>query len=181
MENFLQTTIILTVIAGLAFLLYDILVYRRTRVPYVTTPRAYCQRLLAELPVGENTVILDLGCGKGDFLFAAEKYNPDTLIGYELSPLPAWYARLKAWVKKSRVEIRRRDFFAADISRADIIYLFLVPPMIERLWPKIKKEAKPGAIVAVLSDKIQSESPYKIIKTKPDNPKSTNYYLYKVK
>lgn len=137
-----------------AYFVYLVSIYIRTRVPYVVTPRKRLPLIMEHLHITPNTVMYDLGCGKGDVLFAAEKFHPKKLVGFELSPLHAWYAQIKAKILDSEVQIYRRDFFTADISDADIIYLFLVQSMVEKIWVKIQKEAKPGAKVVVLANTI---------------------------
>ncbi len=136
------------------YFVYLVAIYMRTRVPYVITPRACLPKIMKELHITRDTVIYDLGCGKGDVLFAAEKFHPKKLVGYELSPLHAWYAQIKAWILRSNAQIYRRDFFSADISDADIIYLFLVQSVVEKIWVKIQKEARPGTRVVVLANTI---------------------------
>lgn len=149
-------TIILTILFLLppAYLIYLVAVYTRTRVPYVRTSRARLPLIMKEMNIGHETVIYDLGCGKGDVLFAAEKFHPKKLVGFELSPLHVWYGKIKAFLGRSKVQIYCRDFFLADIGEADIIYLFLVQSAINKVWPKIQKEAKPGTKLLVLSSRI---------------------------
>ncbi|MEK7084502.1 MAG: class I SAM-dependent methyltransferase, partial [Patescibacteria group bacterium] len=72
-----------------AYLVYLIVLYIRTRVPYVVTPKKRLPFILDHMGITPETVIYDLGCGKGDVLFAAEKFHPKKLIGFELSPLHA--------------------------------------------------------------------------------------------
>src|SRR3972149_1560769 len=44
-----------------------------------------------------------------------------------------------------RVQFPRQDVPAADLSRATVLTLYLLPGMMERLRPKLLKELKPGA------------------------------------
>jgi SAM-dependent methyltransferase len=152
-----------------------------TKVPIVLTNKKYFPIIFTEVPVSEGSIVYELGCGLADFLFFAEKYNPKKLIGYELSPLHVVLANLKAKILGSRVKVYWQDFFKADISEADYIYLFLVPKIVERVWLKIVKEAKKGAFVLILSDKLSHEKPYKVFKTQPNNSKSSLVYVYQVK
>ncbi|MFH1822381.1 MAG: class I SAM-dependent methyltransferase [Patescibacteria group bacterium] len=164
----------------LGYLLYIIILYKKTKVPYVVTPKKYIPIILENLKVKPETIIFDLGCGKGSFLFAASRLKPKKLVGYELSPLHAWYARIKNKLLGKKIEIYRKDFFTADISQADIIYLFLVPAMVEKIWKKIKKEAKVGTQVVILSDKLSGVECEKIIKTNPKKAHSSKIYFYKI-
>lgn len=135
-----------------AYLVYLICVYARTRVPYAVTSKKRIPLILKHINITPATIIYDLGCGKGDVLFAAEKFHPKKLVGFELSPMHAWYAQAKAFFLKSKIQIYRQDFFTANIGEADIIYIFLVQAAVEKIWVKIQKEAKAGAKVVVLSN-----------------------------
>lgn len=175
-----KTLLILLYSLPFAYLLYIIAVYFRTRVPYVVTPKKYFPIIFQNIKITPETVVFDLGCGKGDFLFACEKFKPKKLVGYELSPLHALYAKVKARLKRSRVEIFCKDFYTADISQADIIYLFLVPKIVNSVWQKIKKQAKMGALVLTLADAIEGETPIKIFKLNPQKEKSSKMFVYQI-
>lgn len=147
-------------------------------MPYIRSPRKYFDTILPRLGISSETVIYDLGSGRGDFLFAAEKYGPKKLIGYELAGWPLFWSRCLARIKKSKAIFLKKDFFAADISDADIIYLFLVPKVVNQLWPYIKKHAKQGCKVVVLSDKIDDIEPVQRIATRPGQKNTTYYSIY---
>lgn len=177
----LKTFLALLYSLPFVYLLYLIIIYFRTHVPYVVTPKKYFPVIFHNIKIAPETIVYDLGCGKGDFLFACEKFHPKRLVGYELSPLHTLYAKVRAWLKKSRVEIFCKDFYKADISQADIIYLFLVPKIVNELWQKkIKKEAKKGALVLTLADAIDGEKPLKIFKLNPQKEKSSKMYMYQI-
>jgi ribosomal protein L11 methylase PrmA len=149
-----RTLLILVFVLPPAYLLYLIFIYLHTKVPYVVTPKKRLPLIIENMHITSDSVIYDLGCGKGDVLFAAEKLHAKKLIGFELSPIHAWYANIKSFFLRSKVQVYRRDFFTADITEANIIYIFLVQTVVEKLWAKIQKEAKPGTKVFILSNKI---------------------------
>lgn len=162
-------------------LLYLLAVFFFTKVPIVLTNKKYFPIIFTEVPVSKGSIVYELGCGLADFLFFAEKYGPKKLIGYELSPLHVVLANLKAKMHGSKVKVYWQDFFNADISGADYIYLFLVPKIVERAWLKITKEAKKGAFVLILSDNVPHGKPYKVFKTQPNNSKSSLVHVYQIK
>lgn len=162
------------------YFLYLVILYFRAHVPFVATARHYVPAIFKKVEITRHTVLYDLGCGKGDFLFEAEKYHPKELIGFELSPLHVGYAWIKAKLIKSKVTFVCQDFFTADISRADMIYLFLVKPVLDKTWAKIKKECRAGTIVLTLGDKIDGEKELKKIVVEPNNPKSSRVWVYQV-
>lgn len=161
-----------------AYLCYLIAIYVRTRVPHVATPRKRLTIILSEMHVTPDTVIYDMGCGTGNVLFAAEKFHPKKLIGFELSALHAWYGQCKAWLRHSQVQIYRQNFYQVNISEADIIYVFLVQSAVEKLWPKIKREAKPGAKVIVLCNHFTQAIPHHIVMPVGEKADGAKFYVY---
>jgi SAM-dependent methyltransferase len=176
----LKTLIIIIFLVPPAWLIYTIAVYLRTRVNYLATPKKYLPEILKELEINEESVIYDLGCGQGDFLFAVEKYGPKELVGFELSPWHAFYGWLKAKILKSKVKIYCRDFFKADIAKVDLFYLFLSEPVISKIWQKIKKEGKKGAWAVALSNTIAGVAYQKETKIKSGVSKNTRLYFYQI-
>ncbi|KKQ28236.1 MAG: Methyltransferase type 12 [Candidatus Magasanikbacteria bacterium GW2011_GWC2_37_14] len=170
--------LIVTAFLGLIFLLYGLVIYCFTRVPHVITPISKIKTILENLDV-KNKIIYDLGCGKGDFLFSLEKFGPAKLVGFELSPLLVWWGKFKAKIKNSKVEIKRKNFFNVDIVKADIIYLFLVQAVINKLAVKIIKEAKPGAEIICLADQVPGLVPTKVIESNPGGKFKVKIYFYK--
>lgn len=162
------------------YLFYLIAVYFCTRVPYVKTDKKYLPIIFAHLNITKNSTIYDLGCGAGYFLFAAEKYEPKKIVGYELSPLHACWGKLKIWFKKSAVKIYYQNFFKANISDADIIYLYLVPSVLNKIWLKIKKECHAGTQIICLGSPLNNETVAQIITMEPDKKNSSLAYLYQL-
>ena len=162
------------------FLIYHVLLYFRTKVPIIITPKPYYTQLFKYFKIKEGSIIYELGCGRGDFLFETEKFRPKKMIGVELSFLHVFYGKLKAKLKSSNVTIQYQDFFSVNLSDADIIYLFLVIPVLSKIWKKIKQEAKSGTVVIVLADLIPNEKYFQKIPTRPEEQKSTFYYLYRI-
>lgn len=162
------------------YLFYNIFLYFFTKVPIIITPKKYYKQLFDNYKINKGSIIYELGCGRGDFLFAVEKLDPEKIIGYELSLMHVLEGKILAKLRGSKARICCKNYFLSDISDADFIYLFLVTPVLAKTWAKIKNETKPGTIVAVLSDKIPGEKYFKKIPTKPWDPKTTHYHLYKV-
>ncbi|MFA6427026.1 MAG: class I SAM-dependent methyltransferase [Candidatus Magasanikbacteria bacterium] len=167
------------VVLGLSYVLYHVIVYYFTRVPYVATPKKRFNTIFKELSITPETVMYDLGCGNGSFLFAAERYGFKKLVGVELSPLLAWCGVVKSKLVKSKVIIRRENFFHTNIHEADIIYLFLVQNVVDKIISKLKNEAKKGAIIICLADTVKGFALEKVIDTNPGNKHSTKIYFYK--
>lgn len=174
---FMDIILIIAILVGLTILLYSAIVYFFTRVPHIITPSCRIPVILRNLDV-KDKIIYDLGCGKGDFLFALEKFGPAKLVGFELSPLLAWWGKLEAKIRKSKVEIRRENFFESNISEADIIYLFLVQAVVDQVAVKLKAEARPGAEIICLADQVPGFIPTKIVESNPSEKNNVKIYFY---
>lgn len=135
----------------LIYVITDILfVVFLTSAPPIQTDRKYFKKILSCLEIKPTTVIYDLGCGGGNFLLSAAKLNPRRCVGYELSFFHYCSAKLKAGLwGRGKVVILPVDFMKADLSKVDIIYVYLVPSLFSGLVKKFRKELKAGTVVAV--------------------------------
>ena len=159
MEIFLLVVFIIMAL----YLVYQVLTVLIIKVPHIKTKQNRLDKVLANLEVNSDTNIYELGCGTAEFLFQIEKQGAKKLTGFELSPLVYLQARLKTILKKSQAQIKCQNFMQADLSQADIIYMFLVNSVVQQTWQKIKQEVKPGTIIVVLCDQIKGLKPYKVI------------------
>lgn len=175
------------VVLPFGYLIYSIVVYRLIRVPFVATPKKYLTKIVSilghELAEKKDLVIYDLGCGTGDFIWAFEEIYGDKIkriVGVEFSPLLIFYAKIKAHFKKSTAIFLQQDFFNVNLSNADLIYLFLVPTVLEQVWQKIIKEGKSGLLVGVLSSPIPKVDYEKAVELKIANQVASRLYLYRL-
>jgi predicted O-methyltransferase YrrM len=109
------------------------------------TARAICR--LAKIKKGD--LIYDLGSGDGTALITAAKEFGANGVGIEIDPLRYWTSKIliKRNGLSSRVEVIRGNFFQQDITKADVVFVYLVPKALEKLLPKFKQELKKGTRV----------------------------------
>jgi ribosomal protein L11 methylase PrmA len=145
-----------------------------TRVPYVNTPRGYIGKVFDNIDVA-GKIVYDLGCGDGYFLKQCAQQGARRCVGYELSPM----AYLSAVIKNltNPVSIRFGNFFKADISQADIVYIYLVKNILADLFPKLQAEVKPGAIIITMGSSLADWKPEKIICLNETNNYSAYIYI----
>ena len=115
-------------------------------VVYVGTPYDVVSRMLKMAGVKKSDVVYDLGCGDGRMVvLAAAKYGCRG-IGYDIDPQRI--AEALENVKKNRVgqlvKIVQADLFTIDLSKADVLSLYLLPDINEKLLPQFEK-LKPGS------------------------------------
>ncbi|MCL5435204.1 MAG: 50S ribosomal protein L11 methyltransferase [Patescibacteria group bacterium] len=106
------------------------------------TARAMCK--LAD--VKKEDIVYDLGSGEGTALLIAAKEFGATGFGVEIDPVRFLFSKfiLKINGLSNKVKIKRGNLFKQDISKASVIFVYLVPKTLDRLLPKFKKELKKG-------------------------------------
>ena len=119
----------------------------RQRVPLFASGRRTARQVAALIPHRCNVRVMDLGCGAGGLLARLAAARPDgTFHGVELSPVPWLAARIRAWLSGGAFSVRWGDFWLADLSRYDVVYAYLSPEPMERLWAKANREMRPGTL-----------------------------------
>ena len=93
-----------------------------------------------------DQTLVDLGCGDGRVLREAQKRYGVRTIGYEINPLAYLKARLFS-LGPNKINIKRENFWEADLTGADVVFCYLNPDVMKRLAVKLKSGLKPGAIV----------------------------------
>ena len=120
--------------------------------PTPTRPERIRRALkLAGLQPGEN--LYDLGSGSGRVLLLAAREFGAQAVGIEAGPVQcvqAWAASLLQRVR-SRVRVRRGNFFKADLSGADVVFAYLTSNYAKRLEALLAAQLKPGARVVTIS------------------------------
>jgi Methyltransferase domain len=121
----------------------------RTGGPYVPTPQIVVEHMLRMANVGPKDFVVDLGSGDGVIVLTAAREHKARGYGVDIDA---------ALVKQSNAEAKRlgvddraafyvQDVFKADLSKATVITLYLLPSMMVNLRPKIFLESRPGTRV----------------------------------
>jgi len=117
----------------------------RTRVPLYLSGPQVAQELATRLPVQGR--LIDLGCGLGGPLAGIRQQRPDVhLVGIESAPLNWLFAKLRLGVRGGKTDIRFGNLWDVDLSDFDIVYAYLSPAPMPRLWEKVCREMKPGSL-----------------------------------
>jgi ubiquinone/menaquinone biosynthesis C-methylase UbiE len=134
--------------------------------PYVPTPYAIADRMLTLADVGPDDYLIDLGSGDGRLAIAAvAKYQARGAAGIEIDPdlvRQASDLAKKAGVA-DRVTFVAGDLFAADITRATVVTLYLLPGMLSNVEAKLRRELKPGTRVVSHDYSLPSWKPVNVI------------------
>lgn len=115
-------------------------------VPYVQTAPGVVTAMLRMAEVHPGDVVMDLGCGDGRISIAAVREFGAEGIGYDIDPQRIAEARrnaVSAGVAR-HTQFFQQSFFQADISRASVITVFLMPAVLEQFRPHFLHELAPG-------------------------------------
>lgn len=134
-------------------------------VPYVPTPPAVVDVMLATANVTKDDVVYDLGCGDGRIVIAAAQKYGARGVGVDIDPERIKEAEENAQRAgvANRVRFLEQDLFQTDIREATVVTLYLLPDINLRLRPKLLKELKPGARVVSHNYDMGDWKPEKVI------------------
>lgn len=121
----------------------------RTGGPYVPTPQVVVDQMLRVANVGANDYVIDLGSGDGVIVLTAAQRYQARGMGVDIDPELVKLANAEAARLgiADRAKFQVTDVFKADLSRASVVTLYLLPGMMIDLRPKIFNELKPGTRV----------------------------------
>jgi precorrin-6B methylase 2 len=113
-------------------------------VVWVPTPHELVEKMLDMAKVTSQDIVMDLGSGDGRNIIAAAKRGARA-IGVEYNPeMVALSRRLaKEAGVSDRATFIEGDMYEADISKATVLALFLLPSNLDKLAPKFLG-LKPG-------------------------------------
>jgi protein-L-isoaspartate O-methyltransferase len=116
------------------------------RPPFITTPPEVVERMLELAGTRPGDLVVDLGSGDGRIVIAAARKFGARGLGVELD---------RALVAKSlenarsagvseRVDFIEGDVLAADLSRASVVTVYLLPALMAKLQSRFIDELAPG-------------------------------------
>jgi predicted RNA methylase len=99
--------------------------------------------------VGPGDVVYDLGCGDGRVIVTAARRFGARAVGIEIDPLRYLWSQMLVTLLglRDRVQVVYGDFFAQDLSEADVVTCYLMQNTNERLVEKLRRELRPGSRV----------------------------------
>lgn len=117
-------------------------------VVWVPSPPAMVNKMLEMAAVTPKDFVMDLGSGDGRNIIAAAKLGARGL-GVEFNPDMVALSRKKAAEAgvADKAQFVEGDMYAADISKATVLALFLLPVNLNKLAPKFL-DMQPGSRIA---------------------------------
>lgn len=118
--------------------------------------------------------VCELGSGDGEFLLLVAKETGANCVGIEIDPLRHLIAKARVRLENqnSNITLKRKSFYEENLKEADVVYMYLIPRVLKKLIPKLKKEMKPGT--RIISYKYKMD--LRLVK----EDEKEKLYLYKV-
>ncbi len=143
---------------------------REPDVIYVPTAQAVVEKMLEMADVKKTDIVYDLGCGDARIPVTAAKKFGCKAWGFDIDP-----ERIKDSlenVKKNKVEdlvtIEKKDIFTLDLSKANVVTLYLLPRLNVKLIPQLEK-LKDGSRIVSHDFDMEGVKPDKVVKMRAKN------------
>lgn len=165
----------LAVLAGLTFVFWTTF---RGEVPLFLSSRTVADALLDLLPPCPGLRVIDLGAGTGGLLRRLARARGDAhFTGIEHAPFPWLAARLNAR-GLANLAIRRADLWREPLGGQDVVYVFLSPRVMPRLWQKARADMRPGTLLVSNSFPVPDVAPERVVEV--DDRRGTRLYCYRM-
>ncbi len=127
----------------------------------------------------EKGLLYDLGSSRGGFVLDILNEAPGLrAVGIDNSLLRTWIAKLRNRMSKKKAVFVKEDIFDADISQADVVYVYLPRPMLPAVEEKLQKELKSGSIVLTSRVCFPDWQPSSVIQKNPANSDEEDTFVY---
>lgn len=134
-----------------------------TRAPLYLSNRAAIVELAGLLPAQPGVRACDLGAGLGGPALGLARRRPDAEVtGVEASPLPWLICRLRALGKRN-ARMHFGNIFAHDLAPYHLVYAFLSPEPMPRVWAKVCTEMRPGSLFVSNTFAVPEAEPERVI------------------
>jgi SAM-dependent methyltransferase len=130
--------------------------------PFVGSNPENVRRMVEFAAPRSGETVIDLGSGDGRIVFAALEGRPGVRgVGVDINAELVQKANAEAKAKglADRVRFLHQNAFDADLSKVDVIFMWLFPELMRLLRPKILAQARPGTRVVVATWDLGSWQP----------------------
>jgi predicted O-methyltransferase YrrM len=119
--------------------------------------------------------VYDLGSGFGRIIISVAQRTGASCTGVEVDPLKVWWTRRQVRAKglEKQVRVVKQNLLDADISGADMVFVFLWDGIMQKLKDKALREMKPGTLVVSYYHKFHGWEPER-------EDRKSKVYLYRI-
>lgn len=147
--------------------------------PYVPTRNKLALEILKEVKFRKNGLFVELGSGDGRIVRTVVKNYPISGVAVDINGLLILWSKFLAKLDKTypKIIFLNKNILKVNLIKADYIYLFLFPALINKLIPNFERDLKKGTIIISHGFPIE-EFKNKLVK-KVDRSTFPTYY-YKI-
>ena len=147
----------------------------KERVPLYLTNSTTREALKMLVKKRRDVHFLDLGCGLGgNVAFMSQQRNVSQSHGVETAPLPYVVYKLVTFFRGGRTFAM--DLWKTDLAYYDVVYAFLSPEPMSRLWEKVTEEMPAGSVFVSNSFAVPGIEPSEVWEL--SDSRKTLLYLY---
>mgnify|MGYP001560166601 FL=1 len=96
----------------------------------------------------EKNIFYDLGSSRGGFcLKLIEKCPQLQIIGIDNSLIRILISKIRAFIESKKIRFIQQDILKTDISKAEIIYIYIPRVLLPKLATKLEKEMSKDSVV----------------------------------
>jgi cyclopropane fatty-acyl-phospholipid synthase-like methyltransferase len=124
-------------------------------LPWIPTREIRIRKALELAKLRPKEILYDMGAGDGRVLVMAANEFGARAVGVEIGPMQCLVGRMRIWLSGSRQRARMRcgNFYKADISDADVVFVYATSSQTSNLFPLLERQLHPGArVVSVAAD-----------------------------
>lgn len=129
--------------------------------PWWRTKKNIARAAFRLADVSKKDFVYELGSGEATALIVAVREFGARGVGIEIEPVRLLLSKLtiNRLGLDHKIQLKMGNFFDEDLSKATIVYVYLVPKTLNKLIPKFKKELKKGT--KIISYKYSMNLPLK--------------------
>lgn len=150
-------------------------------VPYVPTPFEVIRKAFKVAGLKPGELVLDPGCGDGRSLVIAAKEFGARAVGIEIRRDLLERAMRNVLIEgvSDKVLLVQGSFYELEFPPADVVFLYLLTSVNEKIRPKMEKDLGPETRVVSHDFEVMGWKPVKIV-TVQDGGRSHRIYYYVV-
>lgn len=141
---------------------------------FVETPTTLFSDIVALANLRPGQQFVELGSGAGTLCRFVAGHTKARVLGVDINPTLTIYAKLRG-LKISNARFALGDVRKTDLSAADVVYVYMLPPLLRTLDSKFSAELQPGARVISYAFPLPDRKPTRML---PKAPNRGALYLY---
>ena len=151
----------------------------RSQVPLYLSSRKARAAVAGLLPSKAGVRFLDLGAGLGGMLSYLDAQHPDgNFSGMEIAPLPFVLGWTRKIATRSKYSLQWGDFWSHNLADQDVVYAYLSPVPMARLWRKVCDEMPAGSRFISNTFLVPGVEPERVVEL--DDFHHSRLYVYRV-